>query len=214
MTCQHCKEADTIFKPWMVNPTLKRYRKKGPDKVTQIIIDTLQAKGLSKATLTDVGAGIGVIHHELLGNGVVKVFHIDASENFLKLAKEESKRKNQLSKVTFIKADFVDLDSNLPESNIVAMDKVICCYPDANALLQKAADKATNTIAMSFPKENIFFKTVVFFSNLSRKLRKRAFRNYIHKESIIESILQQEGFHLEFQSETFMWKIRVYEKTI
>jgi len=212
MTCQHCKEADTVFKPWMVNPALKRYRKKGPDKVTQIIIDTLKKKNLKKETLTDVGAGIGVIHHELLENGVVKANHVDASENFLKLAKQETERKNHTNKVTFYKADFVNLGPELPRAGIVTLDKVVCCYPDVTALLQHAGNKATRVIAMSFPKENLFFKTFVLFSNFSRKIRNRAFRNYIHKETNIESILLKKGFHPEFQSETFMWKIRTYEK--
>jgi hypothetical protein len=45
---------------------LKRYRAKGPDKTTRLLLDALEAEGIQGASVLDVGGGVGVVHHELL----------------------------------------------------------------------------------------------------------------------------------------------------
>jgi hypothetical protein len=42
------------------------YRAKGPDRTTRMLLDMIEANTEDRATLLDVGGGIGVIDHELL----------------------------------------------------------------------------------------------------------------------------------------------------
>ena len=48
---------------------LKRYREKGPRPWTEMLIESLKAEGVEGATLLDIGGGVGVIDHELVGAG-------------------------------------------------------------------------------------------------------------------------------------------------
>ncbi len=218
MTCQHCQETDRIFKPWMLRHQLTRYRNQKLDKATRLLIQGLK-KSLRKpnekqTSLIDVGGGIGIIYLELLKNEISQATHIDASENYLLLAKEETVRHGFEDRVKHIKGDFVDLAARVEPSHSVVMDKVICCYPDIRSLLQAAAHTAKTSIALSFPGEKWYFKAPVFLANAVRKMRGLAFRNYIHKQNEIEQTLRSLGFEPVYRSKTFFWRILVFERSL
>src|SRR5204863_302008 len=69
MTCCQPDSFDAVFSEKRASKDLKRYRKKGPDKTTRLLLDALKADGVAGKTLLDIGGGIGVAHHELLAAG-------------------------------------------------------------------------------------------------------------------------------------------------
>lgn len=69
MDCCH-PDYDSVFSARRARKDLARYRKKGPDKTTRLLIDALRAAGVEGKTLLDIGAGIGAIDHDLLDAGV------------------------------------------------------------------------------------------------------------------------------------------------
>jgi len=83
MSCTQCcgiaQECDAAT----ARKSLRRYRRRGPDRTTRLLIDgiraTLDGRAPHEATLLDVGAGVGVIHHELVGSLVERAVHVDAS---------------------------------------------------------------------------------------------------------------------------------------
>jgi magnesium-protoporphyrin O-methyltransferase len=48
---------------------LRRYRNKGPNPSTRMLIDALKTEGVEGATVLDIGGGIGAVQHELLAAG-------------------------------------------------------------------------------------------------------------------------------------------------
>ena len=69
MSACQCAGCDSQFGARHAAKDLERYRRKGPDVTTRLLLEGLKTLGLRDATLLDVGAGIGVIHHELLSAG-------------------------------------------------------------------------------------------------------------------------------------------------
>jgi magnesium-protoporphyrin O-methyltransferase len=131
---------------------LKDYRKRGPAKQTKLILEAVRSLGLKDAALLDIGGGIGTIHHELLKDVASEATHVDASSAYLKIATEEAKRVGHEAQVKFIHADFTDVADELPQVDVVTLDRVVCCYPNMRALLKAASSKSRTAIAMTYPR--------------------------------------------------------------
>jgi len=212
MTCVHCKEADRVFNPRMGKSELKSYRRKGPSKSTRRIIEAVIATNRKGTTLIDIGGGVGAIYHELLNEFVSSAIHVDAAENYLSLARLESTRRGTQNRVQFIKGDFVDISTELPSSDIITLDKVVCCYPNIDSLLSTVASKSTGLVVLSLPREWLLIKFMVKTMNFVRKLSKNAFRNYVYSMSEISDILEKGGFTRTAFEVSGIWQIFVFEK--
>jgi 2-polyprenyl-3-methyl-5-hydroxy-6-metoxy-1,4-benzoquinol methylase len=85
MSCAQCEGIETQFGRAAAKRNLRRFRRRGPDKTTRLLIDALRAaledSKADGATLLDIGAGVGAIHHELLDAGVARAVHVDGSSS-------------------------------------------------------------------------------------------------------------------------------------
>jgi magnesium-protoporphyrin O-methyltransferase len=116
-----------------------------------LILRALDQSGVAAETLLDVGAGVGVLHHELLERGVRRAVHLEASSAYLETARAESARRGHQERVTFRHGDLVALSDQLPAADLVTMDRVVCCYPDLEPLIRVSAGKAGRHYALSYP---------------------------------------------------------------
>lgn len=70
-----CAPADRQFTPARAQSELRRYRRRGPTGTARRILRMLSESRVQAETLFDVGAGIGVLHHELLDRGAPLRIH-------------------------------------------------------------------------------------------------------------------------------------------
>src|SRR5690242_17537937 len=166
----HCEGYESQFGARHAAKDLKRYRGKGPDETTRLLLDALRAKGVAGATILDVGAGIGVVHHELLGAGARSATHVDATAAHIRAAQEEADRKGHQGRVTFLTGDFVSLAGGIPPADIVTLDRVICCYPNMEELVAASAPKARRLYGAVYPREKWLVRAVVTLGNWVRRL--------------------------------------------
>src|SRR5438067_9283226 len=114
---------------------LARYRRDGPDRTTRLLLDALRAEGVSGATLLDVGGGVGVVQHELLGAAVRHAVAVDASRAYVRTARAEAERRGTAERTTSLLGDFVALAPEIAPADVVTLDRVICCYADMESLV-------------------------------------------------------------------------------
>src|SRR5437762_2829973 len=119
MTCCQPDSFDAVFSEKRASKDLKRYRKKGPDKTTRLLLDALKADGVAGKTLLDIGGGIGVAHHELLAAGARSAIHVDAAQASLRVAAEETDRSGHAGRVQFLLGDFVALAADIQPADVV-----------------------------------------------------------------------------------------------
>jgi SAM-dependent methyltransferase len=191
---------------------LKRYRTKGPDKTTRLLLDALRAEGIEGATVLDVGAGIGVVHHELLEAGARTAVHVDAAVPHMAVAQAESARRGHAGRVTFLHGDFVELIPEIAPADVVALDRVICCYPDMTQLVSASAAKAQRLYGAVFPRERWFLKVVLALGNLARRLRGNPFRTYVHPTDGIDAEVRRQGLQRRSVRDTLVWRVAVYSR--
>ena len=65
-SCCRAGLCEEIFNPRVARKTLRRYHKKGLDKIERGMVASVPAGGLDGARILEIGGGIGTIQAELL----------------------------------------------------------------------------------------------------------------------------------------------------
>jgi 2-polyprenyl-3-methyl-5-hydroxy-6-metoxy-1,4-benzoquinol methylase len=214
VTCSHCEITGKEFDAAIARADLKRYRRRGADAVTRKLIALVEgAQLVPGSTLLDVGGGIGAIHHHLLDHGVERVLHVDASQAYLAAAREEADRLGHADRVTFRHAEFRVTAQSVGLVDVVTLDRVVCCDPDAASLLRSAADCTRRLLAFSFPRRNWLSRLAAAGGNRWRALWGNEFRVYIHSPEAMVTVLQRAGLALRAESATLAWRVMLFERS-
>jgi len=213
MPCHCCEMENNTFGEEEAKANLKDYRRRGPAKQTQLILDAVRSLGIKNASLLDVGGGIGTIHHELLKDVAAEATHVDASSAYLKVATEEAKRVGHSEQVKFIHADFTDVANELPQVDVVTLDRVVCCYPNFRELLTSASSKSRKAIVLTYPRETWYFKVITAIANFFQSLKKDPFRVFIHPVVEMESLLNAQGLQRVSTQRLFVWEMSLYQRS-
>jgi len=193
---------------------LRRYRRRGPTSTTRTLIDMLRDQGVRDASILDIGGGVGAIYHALLGSGARGAVHVDISPNYLSAAREEAERRGHTARVEFVHADFVDAAPTLGEADVVTLDRVICCYPDMDRLVGLAAEKARRIVGAVYPREAWWMRAAVVTVNAVSRIRRSAFRTYVHPPSAIDARLRANGLERRAFRRTLGWEVAVYGRRL
>ena len=210
--CGHCQDAGDFFDEKTAKKDLQRYRRRGPGKPTRLLIESVIQLGVRNLTLIDIGGGIGAIQLGLFKEGLAKAIHVDASRSYQAVSKKEMESAGFSDRAAYYFGDFTDLAVELPVADIVTLDKVICCYPDMNKLLNKSLNKAGRIYALVFPRETVIAKAAFRVVNLWFRILKSDFRTYLHPVDQVVSTIQSNGFNRKTHHKTFFWHIMTFER--
>ena len=213
MPCNCCEITDSAFSEKEAKSQLRDYRRRGPAKQTRFILEAVRSLGLNNAELLDIGGGVGVIHHELLEDVASTATHVDASSAYLEQARSEAARLGHSERVTFIHADFTDVEADLPAADVVTLDRVVCCYPDFHRLLGAAARHSQQALALTYPREAWYLRMAWPLMNLFQRLRKDPFRVFLHPIFEMDSLLRGAGFQRVALRRLFVWEMALYQKS-
>lgn len=211
--CDHCKAADSHFGLEAARGDVERYRRHGPDPPTRHMLESIRtspSENLEGGCLLDIGAGIGVIHHELLGDSITRATHVEAASAYVRVAREEDERQGVEERVDYVVGDAVELSDDLPAADLVTLDRVICCYPDWKSLVRVSASKATRLYAFSVPHDRWYVRSAVAIQNVIRRLRGDEFRAFVHPVGEIDSMLVERGFRRTAVRRTVVWHVALY----
>jgi len=212
MNCAQCQGIEELFSEEYVAGELKRYRRRGPDKTTRILIEALKEIDVEGMTLLDIGGGLGAIQHEMLQAGVQKATDIDASNAYINAAKAETARRGYAGQVDYQHGNFVEVAENIPPADIVTLNRVICCYPDMQKLVGLSVDRAGKLYGLVYPRNTWWMKVWLVLQTFFLKLRRSHFRTYLHPTEAVEALVHSHGFKRRFYKRTFTWQIVVYAR--
>ncbi len=207
-----CEAADRHFGPARTVKELSAYRRSGPTGTARLILELLRDANAAAGTLLDVGAGIGVLHHELLNRGVQTAIHIEAAAAYVAAARAESERRGHLGRVEFRQGDAVVLAADLPPADLVTLDRVICCYPDCARLLQATTRLAQRYYVLSFPHDRWYMRAHTQWENSARRRAGNLFRTFVHPLVQIRTLLDGAGLRPLAWRRTLAWAVALYER--
>lgn len=203
---------DEAFDDRHAQRRLEEYRRRGARRSTQRLIAALARDGLAGATVLDIGGGVGAVHLGLLAAGAGAAVDVDASGPLLAAARDEALRLGLADRVAHHRGDFVTLAPELPEADIVALDKVICCYHDDAALLAAAASHARTRIGLVVPRDAWWTRAAGRLQNAWRRLRRDPYRFYVHPADDVEAVLRAAGLERVHLDRGWVWQIEVHER--
>lgn len=211
MDCCAAEGTNRFFSRWS-RTYRKRFRKKGLEKGQKYLIEGISQHPISSKTILDIGCGVGGLHLNLLQQGAALAVGIDIAEGMINEARKLAGELGLESKTHYYVGDFVTMNGEIPLSDITVLDKVVCCYENVSALLQKSIAKTREIYALSFPTNNLiitfFFKIQIFVS----KLLRFSFHPYWHDWEQMCEVIQSHGFREIYRNNTIVWSIRVYGK--
>ena len=213
MRCQ-CQDIEEVFDQELAEDELAKVRRKGPARTTRWLLEAIRARGVKGKTLLDIGGGVGTIQHQLLSDGLKKAIHVDAASGYIKTAQAEAKRRGFDARATYHHGDFVDLAPQIPAADIVTLDRVICCYDDAQSLVSASAQKARTIYGVVYPRDSWWGRLAVWLLNVSRRIRGDSFTVFNHPTRLVESILSDRGLSRTFHRVTFLWQVALFERAV
>ncbi len=204
--------AEAQFDRKVAERDLRRYRRRGADATTRLMLAELRRWPLEGRRLLDVGGGIGVISRELADTGVASATIVEASPAYLEVARREAGSQFGSRPTQFILGDFAVIAGTLPEADVVTLDRVVCCYPDAEALLQQAAGRARQLLAFSYPRDRWYVRTLIVLENFWRRLTGKEFRAFVHGPERMRAVLEAAGLVRATRRETLVWTLDFYRR--
>lgn len=193
---------------------LRAYRRDGPVALTRLLIDALAAGGIDGYTVLDIGGGVGAVHHELLRAGAAGAVDVDASRAYIGAAHEEAERQGHADRVQYINGDFVALVDKVEPADLVALDRVVCCYEDMASLVGRSAELARRRYGLVYPRDSLLGRFGTAFMNARFRLMRSPFRTYIHRTTDVEAILTGHGLVKKMHRTTLVWQLEIYERPV
>ena len=214
MTCCDFRDAaDRQFTAEKAAKELQAYRKGRLGPTTRLLRDGVVELGLSDGSLLDIGGGVGALTFELLERGMTKAVVADASAAYVAAARDEANRRGRTVSATVVHGDLLQLSAQLPAADLVTLDRVVCCYPAYEPMLEEAARHALRGLAVSYPRDRWFVRAGMWLEN-RRRARKSGFRTFVHPPAAIREIVERAGFRLSLHRTTMMWGIDVFQRSV
>lgn len=191
---------------------LLHYRANGPDPSTRRLLDALVAEGVEGATLLDIGGGVGVVQLELLAAGAVRTMDVDASSAYLATAEGEAYQRGVSDRASFLHGDFCQVADAVEPADIVTLDRVVCCYPDARALIGLSAARARRLYGLVHPVDRWWTRLLATVGNVGYRLFRNPYRMHVHRQRLIDDLVREAGLRPVTVEEAWFWRTAVYRR--
>lgn len=191
---------------------LRRYDKKGLDKMARRLVDYLASRGMTGKSVLEVGGGIGALHVELLRSGAVDAVNVELSRGYESAAAELLRREELADRVERRLGDFTELACELRADDVI-MNRVVCCYPDMERLMNAAMSSSERFVALTFPRASIPTRLVVGLVNGWCRVSNIDFRVFVHSPKAILETAEAAGFAVVFRDHDLVWHGVVLERS-
>jgi SAM-dependent methyltransferase len=195
---------------WMARWNRLRHRLFGFESNQRQLLDGIRAQGVPGASLLEAGCGPAYLQQQLLKEGAAQATGADLSEAMLEVARQAADRNGLAGLTRYLHGDFVQLADQLPQADIVILDKVVCCYPDWQAMLDVALAKSRRVIALTYPQDRRLTRVGVRLLGRLLDWINCRYQPYLHDPAQICAHLQAGGLHLASQTHSHGWLTEVY----
>ena len=207
--CPHDNGAARLFSRF-ARRQRRRYEKRGFQPSQFHLIEGLTQAGVNGASLLEIGCGVGYLHQHLLQQGAARATGIDLADQTIAQARELAERRGLADRTDYRVGDFIELVDRLKAADVTILDKVICCYPDARALVEDSLARTRRVYAYTIPRDRWFIRGGAALLALLLWLFGSPFRSYVHDPRRIEAWVTAHGFVPRYRNQTAFWLTQVF----
>lgn len=209
--CPHSRSASRCFS-WFAGSYRKRFARKGFEPSQTQLLEGLNQEGYQAQSILEIGSGVGHLHMSLLEQGASKATGIDLSPRMIEVAQDWAQQRGLSERVSYITGDFMELQDEIESADITILDKVVCCYPDADGLVHQSLARTRHTYALTYPRNRWYIRLAMGLGAIAMKLIGSDFRPYVHDPVLVEQWIRQAGFNKTYEKHTFIWLSQVYHR--
>jgi 2-polyprenyl-3-methyl-5-hydroxy-6-metoxy-1,4-benzoquinol methylase len=183
----------------------RRYRERGLGATSRALVEL--AGDVEGSTVLDVGGGIGAIELELLAAGAERATNVELSGGYEEAASALLTERGLSDRVDRRVADFVSEGEAVEPHDVVVLHRVVCCYPDVEALMGAAAEHARKRLVLTYPQEHLLMRLGLRVINLWLRVSGCGFRTYAHPVARILGAAEADGLRLvRRERQGFLWE--------
>jgi len=191
----------------------ERYRSKGLSRSSKLLLKFIQDGNAQNKAVLDLGCGAGGLSIELLKHGAQSVVGLDLSPRMISAAAELARATGFESRAKFHEGNAATAE--LPKSDIVVMDKVLCCYSEWRPLLKNAMEASHSMVGFTVPRDQgitkLPFRIALRIANYFQK-RRGGVLFYLHPLGIVDKTLRDSGFKRLRKQGSRFWLVFLYSR--
>lgn len=210
--CPHSNSANRFFS-FFASRYRRRFEKKGFEPSQKQLLEGLQQAGYRDAKVLEIGSGVGHLHQTLLEQGAASAVGIDLASRMVDEAQHWAEERKLAGRTAYLEGDFMEIHESLSGADVTVLDKVVCCYPDADGLVHASLKKTNRVYALTYPRNRWYIRTMMGISAFMLKLVRSDFRPYVHDPELIEKWITETGFSKAYQNNNMVWLTQVYVKS-
>lgn len=207
--CPHARSASRFFS-FFAKRYSRRFDKRGFEPSQEHLLRGLASVGYRDDEVLEVGCGVGHLHQTLLERGARSAVGIDLAPRMLTEARERASQRGLAGRTEYIEGDFIALQDGITKADVTLMDKVVCCYPDADTLVRRGLEKTKRVFALTYPRNRWYVRVMMGASAVFFMMMRSDFRPYVHDPNQIEGWINEKGFLKKYQDSTAIWLTQVY----
>jgi hypothetical protein len=189
-----------------------RYRRKGLDGDERRVVGFLKARGVSGATVLEIGGGVGAMQVDLLRAGAAHAHNIEISPHYESYARDLATESGVADRVERVVADFASVAATVAPADAVIVHKVVCCYPDMPGLVRPAAERARRWLVLTFPADRWWIRGGLRAANAAQTLFRSRFRLYFHEPREIQAVAEGTGLRPILAQRGIFWQLLALER--
>jgi magnesium-protoporphyrin O-methyltransferase len=210
--------APCCFDEWAAHNARRARSKETTAGITAALLTALEDAGLQGRTVLDVGCGTGDLALATLAHGAIQASGFDLGPGAVANARALADRRGLGDRANFEIGDGSQVP--LPRSDVVVLNRVVCCYPSVDALLTNTLGVAGIVFAFTAPADTGPFgwgnRAVFRLSNLWYRMRAkkfRGFRVFVHSVAAIDDTVRAAGFTRVRRERRRVWELAVYRRS-
>ncbi|MDH5767207.1 MAG: class I SAM-dependent methyltransferase [Gammaproteobacteria bacterium] len=209
--CPHAKSASRFFS-FFARRYRHRFEKKGFESSQKQLMEGLTQAGYKDCTVLEVGSGVGHVHQTLLEQGASSAVGIDLAPEMIKEAEQWAEDRGLTDRVQYLVGDFIYQTEKIVVADVCVMDKVVCCYPDAEGLVKASLTKTSRVYALTYPRNKWYVRLAIGMAAFVMRLIRSDFRPYVHDPEQIEHWITDQGYSRVYENRTIAWLTQVYKR--
>ena len=195
-----------------------RARKRGTvAPITRHLLAALEGQGLENRTVLDLGCGVGDLALATLAHGAASADGIDLGQEAIEAARSLAEERGLADRATFSVGN--GAVKPLSRHDVVALNRVLCCYPSVDQLLANSLAAASDVYVYTAPIHTgpmgLFNRVSIGIGNAWFRLRERkfqGFRAFVHDLDTVDRTIAEAGFRKAHGAHRRRWQLAVFTR--